>query len=189
MGRETAPFPSTFTAPFNKFVSYFIQKHLEYENLPSNPLHNYESFVHAGIGVSEELDFKRGTYNGVLGDDDFVKMVGEKAELIPEMNLTVSDLVKAVCEFYEIDIVILRKPGKVRHASNVRAMLALLVRESNELTLEELAQILERDASSLSKHAARLTTKSLKFEKLHHEIGEVRAFVFQMPECQTWPRF
>ena len=64
-------------------------------------------------------------------------------------------------------------------------MLALLVRESNELTLEELAQILERDASSLSKHAARLTTKSLKFKELHHEIGEVRAFVFQIPECQT----
>ena len=112
-------------------------------------------------------------------------MVGEKAELIPEINLTVSDLVKAVCVFYEIDIEILRKPGKVRQASNVRAMLALLVRESNDLTLEELAQILERDASSLSKHAARLTTKSLKIEELHHEIGKVRAFVIQMPECQA----
>lgn len=99
---------------------------------------NYHSFIHAGIDVPEELDFKRGTHGGILGDDDFVKMVREKAELIPEINLTVPDLVKAVCNFYEIDIEILRKSGKARQALNVRAMLALLVRESNDLTLEEL---------------------------------------------------
>ena len=156
-----------------------------FSDCADDAISNFQSFIHAGIGIPEELDFKRGAHEGILGDDDFVKMVREKAELISEVHLSVPELVKAICDLYEIDIETLRTSGKARRASNVRAILAMLVRESNDLTLEELARIVERDASSLSKHAARLTTKSLKNEKLQNEISEVRAYVFQMPECQA----
>lgn len=79
----------------------------------------------------------------------------------------------------------LSNPGKGRQASKVRAILALLVRESDNLTLEDLAKTVERDASTLSKQANSLAANSLKIDELQHEISEVRAYLFQMPECQA----
>ena len=60
------------------------------------------------------------------------------------------------------------------------ALLALIVRESETLTLEELA----RDASSLSKGAARLSTKMLRLEALRQQLTDTRSYLSQMPECQ-----
>ncbi len=146
---------------------------------------SYERFIHNVSNNPNEIDFKRGTQEGILGDEAFVKMVNEKAESVYEVNFGVLDLAKTVCEFYKVDINLLKIPGQARCLSHVRAVLALLVQENRDLTLEELAQIVERDASSLSKHAARLTAKSLNSEKLKSEISNIKAYLLQMPECQA----
>ena len=101
---------------------------------------NFQSFVNAGIGIEEELDFKRGGDEGILGDDDFVKQVREKGKLIPEVNLSIHELTEAVCDLYDTNIDSVRISGKGRRASKVRVILAILVRESGHLTLEELAK-------------------------------------------------
>jgi len=52
------------------------------------------------------------------------------------------------------------------HIAKVRGILALMVRETEELTLEALGRYLERDANGLSRQAARLTSKSLSSQEL-----------------------
>ena len=54
------------------------------------------------------------------------------------------------------------RSGKERHIAKVRGLLALMVRETEELTLEALGRYLGRDANGLSRQAARLTSKSLR---------------------------
>lgn len=146
---------------------------------------NYERFIHYANNNPDEIDFKRGTYEGILGDEGFVKMVNEKAESLYEINFGVLDLVKIVCEFYNVDIDSLKRPGKERCLSHVRAVLALIVQDNIRLTLEELSQIVQLDASSLSKHAARLKFKSLTSEELMREIEKIKTYILQMPECQA----
>lgn len=141
---------------------------------------NFQNFVHAGLGIEEELDFKQGRDEGILGDDDFVKMVKEKGELILKSHLSIQELIEAVCDLYDIDIESVRMPGKERQSSKVRAILAILVKESSYLTLEELAKVVERDASSLSKHAARLNKKCFTCEKLQREISFAMDIISQI---------
>lgn len=71
---------------------------------PNTAVSSFQSFIHTGIGIQEELDFKRGAHDGILCNDDFVKRVREKAEGAPEVNLSISELIKAVCDHYKIDI-------------------------------------------------------------------------------------
>jgi len=145
---------------------------------------SFHSFVTSGIFVKDDLDFKRGISEGILGDDDFVQRVVEKGKPIPDIQLCMPELVQAACDHYKINLATLVNPGKNRLASNVRAMLALLVRESDDLTLGELSSHVRRDQSTLSKHAARLAAKSLECKVLQNEISELKAYILQMSECQ-----
>ncbi len=97
----------------------------------------FQNFVRSGAGLPEEIDFKRGTEDGILGDDNFVAMVREKAELMPEIELSIPELASAVCELYDVDVESLMKPGKERRCAKVRGILALMVREVEDLTIEE----------------------------------------------------
>ncbi len=152
---------------------------------PAVAISNFHSYVCAGINVPEEFDFKRGMHDGIFGNDDFAKTIKEKKNSATKPQPSISELVQAVCERYQIDLITIKKPGKHRQAASVRAILSLLVSEETNATLEELAAILDRDASSLSKQVARLNIKKLSSEDLQDEVAELRAFLLQMPECQA----
>ncbi len=152
---------------------------------PAVAISNFHSYVCAGINVPEEFDFKRGMHDGIFGDDDFAKTIKENMKSAKKPQPSIPELVRAVSERYQIDIVTLKKAGKHRQAASVRAILSLLVCEDTNATLEELAAILDRDPSSLSKQVARLNIKKLSSKKLQDEIAELRASLFQMPECQA----
>ena len=156
-----------------------------FADCPVTAISRFHSYVMAGINSSEKTDFKQGMHEGIYGDDEFVKMVKEKAELISETSFGVSDIVYAACDLYKIDLETLTKPGKAQQAANVRALLALLVRETPNLTLEELGSILQRDASSLSKHAARILAKSENAEEFRSKVSKLKTYISQMPECQA----
>lgn len=156
-----------------------------FAEIPLKAIANFHDYVSAGINVPEEFDFKRGMHDGIFGDDDFANKIKEKKTPVIKPQLNIPELVRVVCERYQIDIVTLKKPGKHRQAANVRAILSLLVCEETNATLEELAAILDRDASSLSKQVARLNAKKLSSSSLQDEIAELRTHMFQMPECQA----
>lgn len=147
--------------------------------------HSFSNFVRAGIGLPEEIDFKRGSEDGILGDDDFVEKVRRTAELEPVLSVSLPELVQAVTELYGIDLTQLRAPGKERHAAHVRAVLALLVKDVEDLTLEDLGTIVQRSASGLSRQAAQTSANSLRSGILAQEITEVKGCLFEMFECQA----
>nr|NGX43351.1 hypothetical protein [Chlamydiota bacterium] len=143
----------------------------------------FQNFVRSAIGVPEEVDFEKGAEEGILGDDDFVAMVREKAELIPEICLSIAELTQEICDHYNVDLGRVMRSGKERHIAKVRGILALMVRETEELTLEALGRYLGRDANGLSRQAARLTSKSLSSEELFLEIDQIREHLIKMSEC------
>ena len=75
------------------------------------------------------------------------------------------------------------RSGKERHIAKVRGILALMVRETEELTLEALGRYLGRDANGLSRQAARLISKSLSLQELSLEIDQIREHLIKMSEC------
>lgn len=152
---------------------------------PVEAISIFHGYVCAGINVPEEFDFKRGMHEGILGDDDFARSIKEKENSAIKPQLSIHELVQATCEHYQIDMFTLKKPGKHRQAASVRAILALLVCEESNVTLEELAAILNRDASSLSKQVTRLNIKKSSSRELKDEISELKAYIARMPECQA----
>ena len=80
-------------------------------------------------------------------------------------------------------------PSKARKESHIRGVLALLVRETDNLSIEELAVFLNRDPSGLSKLATRLEKKYFELPTFATEIGELRKWIqigdLQMSECHA----
>ncbi len=152
---------------------------------PVDGLSSFQQFVHSGINKSDDPDFKRGSFDGILGDDEFIERVREEAEETVESEVGIGELLHAAADLHGTNVDIIREPGKARVPARLRALLALIVRESESLTLEELAKEVGRDASSLSKAAARLSSQVVGSEPLRRELDDLRAYVSQMPECEA----
>lgn len=152
---------------------------------PLKAISNFHSYICEGINNPEEFDFKRGIQDGIFGDDDFAHAIKEKMKTPAKTQLSIPELVQAVCQRYKTDLITLKKPGKHREAAKVRALLSLLVCEESNATLQELAAILDRDASSLCKQVGRINEKKLSSKELQDEIAKLRAAIAQMPECQA----
>lgn len=87
------------------------------------------------------------------------------------------DLIAKVCELHEITVEELRAPGKCVSQSQARALLAFLVRETNNLSLESLGEFLRRDSSGLTKLANRFEIKSTQNEVTSKKLKEMRCWL------------
>lgn len=139
----------------------------------SSAVQNFHDFVIAGIGLEEEVDFEAGCADGILGDDEFIERVKGQFEQTEEIDLVTVDLetlLSHVCDWYKIDAVELKKTGMNRRSSHIRSVTALLAREFEGVTLEELAKFCGREASGMSKAAARLETRMRRSDDLENEV-------------------
>jgi chromosomal replication initiation ATPase DnaA len=97
--------------------------------------------------------------------------------------------VAKVCELHEITEEEVRAPGKCARQSQARALLAFLVRETNNLSLESLGVFLGRDPSGLTKLANRFEIKSTQNEVTSEKLKEMRCWLSRkdqkMSECQA----
>lgn len=165
-------------------VSWIVPEYLlsRFSDIESVAIQRFHNFVGEVVGIPEEIDFKRGSEDGILGNDNFVAMVKEKGEVMPEIDLCVPSLTQAVCEHYGIDESFV-KFGKERQASHVRGIVALMVRENSGLTLKALGDYLGNDANTLSRQAGRLSAKALHDDELRREIANVRDRLSEMSYC------
>ena len=139
---------------------------------------NYKKFVLLGVGIEVEFDFKSGSMSGILGDCDFVDEILMKANKIkPKKNIELLEIIAKVCELYEITEEELRAPGKCARQSRVRALLAFLVRETNNLSLESLGKFLRRDPSGLTRLASRFEEKCMYNDALSEKLKEMRVWL------------
>jgi putative transposase len=141
-------------------------------------INNYESFILKGIGIETELDFKSGYFDGILGDKEFVDEFLNNVEIVKKREINLLELVSKLSKRFNLCETALSSPGKNRLESQVRAILALFVRESENLSIEELAIFLARDPSGLSKLANRLKRKCLQSSTLAAEIEELRKWIY-----------
>ena len=140
----------------------------------------FHDFVMAGIGIEEEINFETGFANGILGDDEFIERVKEDFEKSVEVDMLTTDLetlLSLICDCYDTDVEELQKPGMNRRGSHIRSVLALLVRDIEGVTLQELADFCGREASGMSKAASRLECRMKTSEALRNEVENIKNLV------------
>lgn len=102
-------------------------------------------------------EFHRGDVEGrILGGHRFAEKALAKAEQVFSRPLSIGRIMEAVCSQYQLSDSELAQAGRARRPAEARAMLALLVREADYLTLVELGRRLGRNVSGLSQSAGRL---------------------------------
>lgn len=152
--------------------SYLLKK---FSETLQEAIDRYDKFLLKGIGVEPEINFDSGYQQGMLGDDKFVEEILAKIGLIQKKEVQLPELVAKVCEKYGITHEALRQPSKNQSLSHARAVLALLVREIDNLSLDELANFLNREPSGISKLASRLEGKCLRSPSIATEVEELPA--------------
>lgn len=152
-----------------------VLKKFHYER--KNAVSNYEKYLLKGIGIETEFDFKSGYASGMIGDSEFVDRILTTVNLKQKRKVELSDLVVKVCEQCNLTHEELCKAGKHAKQSQARALLALLVREIDDLSLENLGQLLGREPSGLTKLATRLEIKSTRDATIARNILEMRCWL------------
>ncbi len=128
------------------------------------------------IEPEEQLsEFQHGTHEGrLLGDDFFAKEALSKTEEKFEKQTTMEQIVDAVCSEYGIKPATLAEPGKHRKNAEARALAALLVINTDSLTLTNLAKIFRRELSGLSQAARRMQTRLDVDKELNARLNKIK---------------
>ena len=145
-------------------------------------IRRYNEFIHAGIriDIEPEVDFKTGMQSGIIGDDTFVeKILNRDCDKIDNLELTVTELIEKLCSRYGISKTEIISQNRNRDLAHARAVLALLVRNCKGLSIVELAKVLERGPSGLSRLANKLDIKCRTSSKLKQEIKSLRNELFK----------
>jgi len=149
----------------------------KFSNTRNEAMFRYVNFISEGIGVESDLDFKVGESDGILGDEEFVVQFLGNVKEFKNRDIELLELVKKLCERYDISEEALRAPGKSRLESHVRGILAFFVKEAANLSIEELAAFLNRDSSGLSKLASRVERKCAEMSSIEAEVSDVRRWI------------
>jgi putative transposase len=136
----------------------------------------YASFVTDGLREERRIEFHSGSSEGfILGDDTFAEHALAQADQETTRGYTLTELITSVCRAYGITEKQLKAPGKGRQFSEARALAALLVRESSELSLTELGKLVNRDIVPLGRAAQRLSDRAAGDRRLMSRIEDIRS--------------
>jgi putative transposase len=142
----------------------------------------YRSFVSNGLKEKRRTEFHSGNNEGrILGDDTFAEHVFAEADQQWSRGYTLPEVINSVCRAYGITEKQLKAPGKVRPFTEARALAAVLVRESRDLSLTELGRAVNREIAPLARAAQLLTEQSAGDARLKSLIEETRSALL---ECQ-----
>ena len=86
----------------------------------------------------------------ILGDDHFAESALQQAGEPIHQTLELEEIIQAVCQLYRITEKQLIAKGKERKTSEARSVIAWIVRESENLTLEVWGECCGRDGVTLS---------------------------------------
>ena len=146
----------------------------------------YAAFVKDGLGETAGSGFRDGTCEGrLLGDDSFIESALKKAEEVHRPKLSVASIVDCVCSAYGVGRQDLSRIGKYRRSAEARAVAALLVRETEGLSLTALGKMLKQEISSLSVAARRLEERAGKDKALMEKVMGIREETLEMSKCQA----
>lgn len=142
----------------------------------------YRSFVLDGLKETRRSEFHSGNKEGrILGDDTFAEQVFAEADKQWSRGYSLPEVITSVCRAYGITEKQLKAPGKVRPFTEARALAAVFVRESRELSLMELGKMVNREIAPLSRAARLLIEQSAGDARLKSLIEETRSALLK---CQ-----
>ncbi len=145
----------------------------------------FHDFVISGIGQDDEIDFKKGSSGGILGDERFIEHVQNDIDSNKEEKLCIIDLsilISVITNWYDVEAEMLQTPGIDRKMAHIRSMAALLARKTADISLRELDPFFGRADSSMSQAASRLEARILKSEMLKNEFDKLQAKLFLIAE-------
>lgn len=110
-----------------------------------------------GLLEGYRTEFHRGSFEGrALGDDNFIEAALTRSKETINKNPSIETIISAVCFVYGLSKAEISSRSRVRKISEARGIAALLVRESEGLTLVELGKCFNQDLSSPSQAARRV---------------------------------
>ena len=134
----------------------------------------YRDFVSDGKDEKHRIEFHQGNIEGrILGEDRFGEEALTRASQKVTYKVTLEQVLQEVCRHYEIDQDVLSSGGRHRRISEPRSVAALIVRETDHLSLIDLSRRLQRDLSGLSQAAARLENRLKKEKDLSEKINKI----------------
>ncbi len=147
----------------------------------------YRKFVLAGLATGHKEEFHRGAKSErrVLGDDSFVEEVIGRTDREIKRTPKLEEVIKAVCDRFEVKESELSAAGRTHKLSDVRGVIAWLVLESGKLTLTELSQRVNRDISTLSSAAKRILYRSQEDTKLGKELRGLKQELLKFENTQA----
>lgn len=141
----------------------------------------FSRFAVEGLGEGHRPEFHGGSFEGrALGDDRFIEGALVQAEEPLQRQWSLLQVIEAVCAVHGLTATELAGRTKARQIAEARALAALLVRESEGLTLAELGKYLNMDLSSLSQAARRMELR-LRNESLLAERFELLKRTIESP--------
>ncbi len=134
----------------------------------------YASFVQEGLDERRRGEFHgEGTVdNRIMGDEEFMEKIAGQGDELP-VNISIDEVITAVCDRYKLAPAALALPGKTRALSHARGMAAWIIQDSTSVTLTELICWTGRDLSSLSAMAQRIRKRSVMEIALLSEKEEI----------------
>jgi len=136
----------------------------------------FHEFCLKGIKEKHRKEFHKGTFEGrILGDDGFSENILIKAREKFHIAVGVEQLVKTVCETYQIDEKRIIAPGKQQPGAEVRAAVAYLAQEIGKPSLTELGRYFRRDITALSRSASRLRDRMRDDQTLTSKLHRIKS--------------
>lgn len=136
----------------------------------------YAAFVFDGMEEGRRDEFHCGTCEGrILGDDAFSDGILVRVQQKPEQEISLDEVLRAICGHFRITDAQLAASGKVRPMTEARAVAAAIVQRSTHLRMTDLAQRLGRDVSALCKAAQRVARDETSLGVVDAVLDKIRS--------------
>jgi len=111
---------------------------------------------------------------GVIGSDDFLRRMEEKAGVTSAPNIPLEQVVDLICEQQEINRDELCSASRRRIITEARAVITLLAVNDAGKTLTEVADYFNRDITVLSRQMKKLRERSERLVELKNRLDTYR---------------
>ena len=137
----------------------------------------FRHFVSLGIGLESKIDFSKGFSDGILGDEEFIEEIKRNDKHIQNLNVTNSgelkNLISFVASWYNVELNKLLQSAD-KKSIHIRAVIAFLVRNTEHLSLRDLANAFERKESGICHSARRFEVKMQSSIQLQMELEKLK---------------
>ncbi len=127
------------------------------------------------VDEQQQALFTSGTTEGrVIGSDDFLRRMEERAGVTSAPNIPLEQIVDLICDQQNLNKDELRSASRRRAITEARAVITLLAVHDAGKTLTETADYFNRDITVLSRQMKKLKERSERLVSLREQLNYYR---------------